>query len=109
MPLGILEKLNLEVACHILDLKESLLKLENKKDFYVDCGAWEGWNDAFSDAKSEGNGKKFVLWHQGEEEGAHEFKTIAIGYGIAKDNSSLEETKSSLSDIYVVLSSIRLW
>ena len=34
MPLGILEKLNLEVACHILDLKESLLKLENKKNSY---------------------------------------------------------------------------
>ena len=100
MPIGILEKLNLEVACHILDLKESLLKLENKKDFYVDCGAWEGWNDAFSSAKNEGNGKKFVLWHQGEEESAHEDKTIALGFGKAEKASSLEETKIIGLEIY---------
>lgn len=105
MPLGILEKLNLEVACHILDLKESLLKLENQKDFYIDCGAWEGWNDAFSSAKNEGNGKKFVLWHQGEEEGAHEFKAIALGYGIAKDKSSLEETKTVGKEVVRFLTS----
>ena len=88
MPLGILRKLNSEVAHHILSLKESLMKLEKKSDFYVDCGDWEGWNDAFSSAKKEGSGKKFVLWHQGEEESAHEDKAIALGFGIAKNNSS---------------------
>ena len=49
MPLGILEKLNLKVACHILDLKQSLLKLENQKDFYVDCGEFScSWESLFS-------------------------------------------------------------
>ena len=37
MPLGILRKINTEVAHHILSLKESLLKLEKKNDFFVDC------------------------------------------------------------------------
>ncbi len=100
MPLGILRKLNSEVAHHILSLKESLLKLEKKSDFYVDCGNWEGWNDAFSSTKKEGSGKKFVLWHQGEEESAHEDKAIALGFGIAKKNSSLDETKIIGKEIY---------
>ena len=100
MPLGILRKLNTEVAHHILSLKESLLKLEKKNDFFVDCGDWEGWNDAFSSAIQEGLGKKFVLWHQGEEESAHEDKAIALGFGVSKKGSSLEETKIVGKEIY---------
>ena len=61
MPLGILRKLNTEVAHHILSLRESLLKLEKQSNFFVDCGDWEGWNDAFSSAIEEGLGEKFVL------------------------------------------------
>ena len=53
MPLGILTKLNTEVAHHILSLRESLLKLEKQSNFFVDCGDWEGWKDAFSSAIEE--------------------------------------------------------
>tara|TARA_Y100000739_G_C20567172_1_gene445932 strand:+ start:367 stop:1434 length:1068 start_codon:yes stop_codon:yes gene_type:complete len=100
MPLGILRKLNTEVADKILSLKESLLKLEKESDFYVDCGDWEGWNDAFSSAINQGSGKKFVLWHQGEEESAHEDEAIALGFGKAEKGSSLEETKIIGLEIY---------
>ena len=100
MPLGILTKLNTEVAHHILSLRESLLKLEKQSNFFVDCGDWEGWNDAFSSAIEDGLGKKFVLWHQGEEESAHEDKTIALGFGKAEKGSSLEETKIIGLEIY---------
>ena len=90
MPLGIDKKLSVNVALNIIKLKESLLKLEKEKNFYIDCGDWEMWRDAIQGARKYGKGKKFIVFTQSEEEMAHKEKAMCLGFGIGKENPSLD-------------------
>ena len=105
MPLGIDKKLSVNVALNIIQLKESLAKLEKEKNFYIDCGGWEMWRDAVQGAKKEGKGKKFVVFTQSEEEWAHEEECMCLGFGIGKESPSLDEIGLIGKEVYSFLES----
>ena len=92
MPLGIDKKLRVNVALNIIELQQSLLKLE-EKNFYVDCGGWLTWREAIQIARKEGKDKKFVIFTQPEEEMAHEEECICLAFGIGKENPSPDEIR----------------
>ena len=105
MPLGIDKKLSVNVALNIVELQKSLSKLEKEKNFYIDCGDWEIWRDAIQGAREYGKDKKFVVFTQAEEEMAHEEKAMCLGFGLGKENPSLDETRIIGKEVYKFLSS----
>ena len=104
MPLGIDKKLRVNVALNIIELQQSLLKLE-EKNFYVDCGGWLTWREAIQIARKEGKDKKFVIFTQPEEEMAHEEECMCLAFGVGKENPSPDEIRIVGKELFDFLES----
>ena len=90
---GIKQKININTVLNIEKLIDSFEKLENDMNFFIDPGIWCCYRCATSNANKEGNGKKYVYWHEQNEDDAYDSKEMYLSYGISNDKRNQNDKK----------------
>lgn len=105
MPVFPRTHLSLIAATGLHRLRQAFEDLSEIHDFYVDSGSWCCKTCAGKSAWSEGRSKKFVFWHEGDENSLHQnpHEALPLCYGLAIENSADESVREVAHEIIEIL------